>query len=374
MFSLAQEVGLMGPKGSQRLACPSIDGAALEEGLTLHVRKTGSATAFCLFEYETIAGSGAAAKGRSLAKLHKLLLVLLSVSSQGLFKFLALAAALATVFAAFPDCVPQSLSPKSYSRHLAEKLIVALNHVRRICGNTLRWRQCVKNLTAAEVELLKNLKQKIVLTGRLESEGAEDSQDPLAGESQEPPAPAVSTPRRSLKRKTTNEISVDGEGFPKLLHQPAGGSPSPTIQWEPELLEEAFLTSPVPPTKHKIKQAREAQEEALEGEQEGPEEEPGEEDQEGEEPGESEEPEEPEEPQVLKKPAAKKKAAEAQKPQALKKPAAQKKAEAPASAAVPGQKNRFYIFRGTEKSYVQMFVDGKKKSWETQAKLSCLRS
>ena len=355
----------MAPKGSQRLACPSIDVAALEEGLTLHVRKTGSATAFCLFEYETIAGSGAAAKGRSLAKLHKLLLVLLSVSSQGLFKFLALAAALATVFAAFPDCVPQSLSPKSYSRHLAEKLIVALNHVRRICGNTLRWRQCVKNLTAAEVELLEDLKKKIVLTGRLESEGAEDSQDPLAGESQEPPAPAVSTPRRSLKRKTTNEISVDGEGYPKLLHQPAGGSPSPTIQWEPELLEEAFLTSPVPPTKHKIKQAREAQEEALEGEQEGPGEEPGEEDQEE---------EEPEEPQVLKKPAAKNKAEEIQKPQVLKKPAAQNKAEAPPSAAVPGQKNRFYIFRGTEKSYVQMLVDGKKKSWGTLAKLSYLRS
>ena len=331
--------------------------------MTLHVRKTGSATAFCLFEYETIAGAGAAARGRSLAKLHNLLLVLLSISSQGLFKFLALASALATVFASFPDCVPQSLSPKSYSRHLAEKLSVALNHVRRICGNTLRWRQCVKNLTAAEVELLEDLKKKIVLTGRPEE--AEDSQ--FAGESQEqePPAPAVSTPRRVLKRKTTNEISVDGEGYPKLLHQPAGGSPSPTIHWEADLLEEAFLTSPVPPTKHKIKQAREAQEEALEGEQEGPEEEPGEEDQEE---------EEPEEPQVLKKPAAKKKVEETQKPQVLKKPAAQNKAEAPPSAAVPGQKNRFYIFRGTEKSYVQMLVDGKKKSWGTLAKLSYLRS
>jgi hypothetical protein len=288
-----------------------------------HVRKQGAAKAFELGEYETMANAGQAVRGRSLAKMAQLLLCLLAVSAEGLFKFLDLERALLAVALAYKECVPASFLPKAFSRHVAEKLIIALHHLRRICGNQTRWRQCVKGCCEAEVRILEELRSKLVIS----TSRASSVSDGL-GEDSQPKEAAASTPRRSLKRIGTDDISVDGDGFPRFLQQAAGGSPSPTLHWGPDLLDEAFASSPVPATKHKIKAARKAAEMEAEGAEEEEEADDAEEEEQQE-----------EEAEVLKKPACS---------SVLRRPASQ-------------EGTLFYIFQGSDKSYVQMRVGQRKK-------------
>ena len=147
----------------------------LGDALKKHVEDVGAANAFHFHEYES-AWSSCAIRFQSLAKLVPFLMAILSACPTANLSYSQLKEVFMTVFTSIPACRPKSGPLSTLAGDVADRTIVVLNHVRRLClGGSCEkeWRKCEETLCGLSDKLaqLKELRARV-----RQAAGAEQSE------------------------------------------------------------------------------------------------------------------------------------------------------------------------------------------------------
>ena len=227
-----------------RQAIPDIDVQELKDKLHNYVQTVGIKEAFNLYAYHNLDLSKAVC-GQSLLKKQQLLWALLKVSPLAAIKLAQLREACQHVLNAYGNEVFSSfknIAPSCLTGKVADQLFVMLNHLRRVTGCEVRWKETFGAwLQDVDLEQLTHMREFMVSNGFSIKEAPSTS-------SMQSTMQIQTTPRRAVKRHSSDvsAVSVDSDGFPKV---PAGISKvlsSPEV----DLLDDMFSGSP-PPLKKK---------------------------------------------------------------------------------------------------------------------------
>ena len=140
-----------------RQATPFVDVSLLSTELARYVREFGVNKSFELGVYKKLL-LGQAVRGKALADLWLLVMALLSVCPQGLFKHGDLKKSLINVGLQFEGLADPCRPLERWASDLAERIFVIMNHVRRISQSSIRWRQCIRTVDQETERVLERMK------------------------------------------------------------------------------------------------------------------------------------------------------------------------------------------------------------------------
>ena len=199
-------------KPAPRQAIADIDVQELKDKLHGYFGDIGIKEAFNVYAYTNLELSKAAC-GHSLVKKKKLIWVLLRVALLGAIKYLQLKEACQHLKDSFGDEVFSAfkhISPNAVTGKVADQLFVLLNHVRRVVGCEIRWKETFGSwLQGKELEEISFMKDTMVNSGF--SVKAASSSSVMAGWPVSPPRKL-----RANLSDISNAVSVDSAGLAKV--------------------------------------------------------------------------------------------------------------------------------------------------------------
>ena len=180
----------------------------LSDALKNHVEEVGAANAFHFHEYES-AWSSCAIRFQSLAKLVPFLMAILGACPTANLSYSQLKEVFMTVFTSIPACKPKSGPLSTLAGDVADRTIVVLNHVRRLClGGSCEkeWRKCEETLCGLPDKLgqLKDLRARVRQAAGAEQSEAGGSEGRIA----------------ALQKYQDVPLSQDSDGLPRWSFLP----------------------------------------------------------------------------------------------------------------------------------------------------------
>ncbi len=145
-----------------RSTTPVYDEQQLKEQLGYHVEKVGVLKAFELGVYANMNVSQAV-HAWSLVKCKLLVECLMQVSPYCLFKVIDLKSALKELGQKFSGLVPEKKTVDTWADKMAERIMVVMNHLRRLKNSEVRMRQAAKKLDEKHTEQLQAIVSKVKL-------------------------------------------------------------------------------------------------------------------------------------------------------------------------------------------------------------------
>jgi hypothetical protein len=145
-----------------RSTTPAYDEQQLMECVEDYVQKTGVMKSFELGVYANMNVSQAV-HGWSLVKCKPLVESLMDVSPYCMFKVLDLKHALKAVGQKFSGLVSEKLTVEAWADKMAERIMVIMNHLRRLKNSEVRLRQALKKLDQKNSEALQGLVSQVKL-------------------------------------------------------------------------------------------------------------------------------------------------------------------------------------------------------------------
>ena len=164
----------------------------------------------------------------------------------GLYKYSTLKEAHSQLARQLSETLPAGCTPTAWAGDVAERMLVVLNHVRRL-QNPTRFKQACCGLSEAQCETLQQLVD--LLDTEAGSSPASEAHPSSEGRSDRPPT------AKRLKAQVS-EVSLDSDGLPSLDFLMPPSSPAPAPSSPPQghrLLEEAQACSPLPCRKQDIR-------------------------------------------------------------------------------------------------------------------------
>ena len=149
---------------SKRKAFPDVSQTSLDEKLHSYCRSMGIKEAFNMYEYKRLQVQQAESSS-SIAKMHRLLGSLLSVSPCGKIKFRNLKQALQSLCLQWGDDLlaqhwPATSGASQLSGRAADAVGVLLNHWRRVSSNETAWARFTSRLDEAQEKTTQELRKK----------------------------------------------------------------------------------------------------------------------------------------------------------------------------------------------------------------------
>ena len=163
MMASTKSLGRGGPRNYVK---GIIDVQHLSDILVAYVKKVGAGVAFDFADYEGL-WHNCGPRGKTLARLHSLILCFLKVQPAATIVYSDLKAAFQIVFCTFPDAKVKSKTIDEAASDTADRLVVIQKHCRLFSvgkNAEYTWNKMKLELTHAEVKLLTQIKESIATT------------------------------------------------------------------------------------------------------------------------------------------------------------------------------------------------------------------
>ena len=202
-----------GPGGPRHKPGPDVDAGILANMFQKHRE------AFRDFGFYEHISRSQACNGAGLVLAFELLDDLLEVCPTGDMPAKACKDAILALVIKKPDLNRTIYNSGIFAGQRCERLGVMLNHLRRLAREPQRFKQAAMVLNGEEVSKLTALVKKVQVTPDLSTAQGlasglwTDDEATVLAEDHEATAP----PRRRLLKKTTSDVSVDSDGFPRIL-------------------------------------------------------------------------------------------------------------------------------------------------------------
>ena len=198
----------MGKKQPVKRHCiPAYDKTELREGLLEHMKKEGVNSAFELGPYMSLSRSRAASAA-GLIGMQCLLQVLLRVAPHAEIHIAALKDCFLAVAVSYPAVTGGTMGARHWAGWMTERIMTALNHVRRIKNSSKKYKECTRLISAADRETLDGILAMV-------ASGSGDGSKSSGSKSVATPA----SKKRALKAELSHasDVTLDSQGWPALL-------------------------------------------------------------------------------------------------------------------------------------------------------------
>ena len=218
--------------GAHHKAAPTID-----RGILDNIFGAYQTELFDLGDYETISRSQAC-WGPGLAYRHAFYTKLLEASPSGHLPAGIVKASITRLLSQHPELNTSTLNNSCHAGNRLDRLTVAMTHLRRLANEPDRFEQCAAKTGGPDLAKLKALIAMMdtdidadeFQTVTYDETGHRSlSREVSLDEEGYPKILQVSSPNAKGSRKLKPQVSLDAEGYPKML----SGSPSPRKQKRP---------------------------------------------------------------------------------------------------------------------------------------------
>ena len=183
-----------------------------------------SPSSLVLGAYRNLSRTKAVA-GAALAALYPLLVIILRHAPCAELPMAVLQKIFKAVLEKSPEVNYENMAPAAFCTFYAERVVTLLAHVRRL-QNEQRFKEASGNVSSESAAKLR------ALAAMVDRRGLADSAAPAAD--------ASAPPARKLKREVSG-VSVDSEGFPRMLGQAEVKSPRRALRQHLPHLDSDFL-------------------------------------------------------------------------------------------------------------------------------------